>query len=192
MRASRMMTLLLHLQVRGQASGQELARLLEVSERTVQRDVEALVASGVPVRAARGPAGGYRLDGGYRTRLTGVGLDEAGALAFLGLAGPAQQLGLGEMLEGARMKVWAGLTGEARQRAARSAERFHLDPVRWFGTSEPVPCLTELAAAVWGDRRVRLAYVRGRHPDNLTSADAEKLTALLARCPELATANQLV
>src|SRR6266487_1349232 len=115
MRASRMMTLLLHLQVRGQASGRELAALLEVGERTVQRDVEALTAAGIPVSATRGPAGGYRLHGGYRTRLTGVGLDEAGALAFLGLAGPAQQLGLGEMLEGARMKIWASLTGEARE-----------------------------------------------------------------------------
>jgi predicted DNA-binding transcriptional regulator YafY len=160
MRASRMMTLLLHLQIRGQASGSELARLLEVSERTVQRDVEALVASGIPVRALRGPAGGYRLDGGYRTRLTGVGLDEAGALAFLGLSGPAEQLGLGEMLEGARIKVWASLTGEARERAWRTAERFHLDPVRWYGTPEPVPCLTDLAEAVWRDRRVRMRYVR--------------------------------
>ena len=160
MRASRMVTLLLHLQVRGQASGKELARQLEVSERTVQRDVEALVAAGVPVRSNRGPAGGYRLDGGYRTRLTGVGLDEAGALAFLGLAGPAEQLGLGDMLEGARIKVWASLTGEARQRAGRTAERFHLDPVRWYGTPEPVPCLTQLADAVWRDRRVRMQYVR--------------------------------
>ena len=160
MRASRMVTLLLHLQVRGQASGSELARQLEVSERTVQRDVEALAAAGVPVRSTRGPAGGYRLDGGYRTRLTGVGLDEAGALAFLGLAGPAEQLGLGGMLEGARIKVWASLTGEARQRAGRTAERFHLDPVRWYGTPEPVPCLTQLADAVWRDRRVRMQYVR--------------------------------
>ncbi|NUT33128.1 MAG: WYL domain-containing protein [Hamadaea sp.] len=160
MRASRMMTLLLHLQIRGQASGRDLARLLEVSERTVQRDVESLVAAGVPVTAARGPAGGYRLEGGYRTKLTGVGLDEAGALAFLGLAGPAEQLGLGEMVEGARMKVWASLTGEARQRAARSAERFHLDPVRWYGTPEPVPALTALAEAVWRDRRIRMEYVR--------------------------------
>jgi predicted DNA-binding transcriptional regulator YafY len=155
-----MMTLLLQLQVRGQASARDLARQLEVSERTVQRDVEALVAAGIPVRSTRGPAGGYRLDGGYRTRLTGVGLDEAGALAFLGLAGPAQQLGLGEMLEGARMKVWASLTGEARSRAGRSAERFHLDPIRWYGTPEPVPCLTALAGAVWSDRRVRMRYVR--------------------------------
>jgi predicted DNA-binding transcriptional regulator YafY len=155
-----MMSLLLHLQVRGQASGKDLARLLEVSERTVQRDVEALAAAGIPVRSVRGPAGGYRLDGGYRTRLTGVGLDEAGALAFLGLAGPAQQLGLGEMLEGAQIKIWAGLTGEARQRARRSAERFHLDPVRFYATPEPVPCLTQLADALWRDRRVRLRYVR--------------------------------
>jgi len=155
-----MMSLLLHLQVRGQASGADLARQLEVSERTVQRDVEALVTSGIPIRSTRGPAGGYRLDGGYRTRLTGVGLDEAGALAFLGLAGPAQQLGLGEMLEGARIKVWASLTGEARDRAGRTAERFHLDPVRWYGTPEPVPCLTELADAVWRDRWVRIEYVR--------------------------------
>ncbi|MEV4489591.1 WYL domain-containing protein [Micromonospora coxensis] len=177
MRASRMMTLLLQLQVRGRASGPELARLLEVSERTVQRDVEALVAAGIPVRSTRGPAGGYRLDRGYRTRLTGVGLDEAGALAFLGLAGPAQQLGLGEMLEGARIKVWASLTGEARERAGRTAERFHLDPVRWYGTSEPVPCLTALADAVWRDRRVRLRYVRdGRE----TTREVDPLGLVLA------------
>ncbi|MET8906571.1 WYL domain-containing protein [Micromonospora sp. NPDC004551] len=164
MRASRMMTLLLQLQVRGQASGRELAQRLEVSERTVQRDVEALVAAGIPIRAARGPAGGYRLDRGYRTRLTGVGLDEAGALAFLGLAGPAEQLGLGELLEGARIKVWASLTGAARERAGRTTERFHLDPTRWYGAPEPVPCLPDLADALWRDRRVRIRYVRGGRP----------------------------
>ncbi|GAB7038212.1 MULTISPECIES: helix-turn-helix transcriptional regulator [Catenuloplanes] len=158
MRASRMMSLLLHLQVRGQATGAELARLLEVSERTVQRDAEALSAAGVPIRSTRGPAGGYRLDGGYRTRLTGMGLDEAGALAFLGLAGPADDLGLGSLLEGARVKLWAGLTGAARDRAMSTAARFHLDPVRFFGTPEPVPCLSALARAVWSDRRARIVY----------------------------------
>jgi predicted DNA-binding transcriptional regulator YafY len=160
MRASRLVELLLHLQVRGQASCGELARRLEVSERTVQRDVEALVAAGVPVRTMRGPAGGYRLEGGYRTRLTGVGAEEAAALSFLGLAGPAGELGLAGVLDVARTKVWAALTGEARERAQRSAERFHLDPVRWYGTPEPTPCLAELADAVWHDRRVRIRHVR--------------------------------
>ena len=156
-----MMSLLLHLQARGHCSGRDLARLLEVSERTVQRDVEALVAAGIPVRSARGPAGGYHLDGGYRTRLTGVGLDEAGALAFLGLAGPAEELGLGELLEGARIKVWASLTGQARDRARHIAERFHLDTTRWYGKPESVPCLPQLADALWRDRRARIEYVRG-------------------------------
>lgn len=160
MRASRMLTLLLHLQVRGQLSARELAERLEVSERTVQRDVESLAAAGIPVRSVRGPAGGYRLDGGYRTRLTGVGAEEAMALAFLGLSGPASDLGLGGTLDAARTKVWAALTGEARERAQGSAARFHLDPVRWYGTAEPTPHLGELADAVWRDRRVRVCHVR--------------------------------
>jgi predicted DNA-binding transcriptional regulator YafY len=172
-----MMSLLLHLQARGQASGRELATLLEVTERTVQRDVEALAAAGVPVRSTRGPAGGYRLDGGYRTRLTGMGVDEAGAVALLGLAGPADQLGLGDILEGARVKVWASLTGEGRERAGRTAERFHLDPVRWYGTPEPVPCLTQLADAVWRDRRVRLRYVRN---DQASEREVDPLGLVLA------------
>jgi len=168
MRASRMMSLLLHLQVRGEVQGSELARLLEVSERTVQRDARALADAGIPVRATRGPAGGYRLGGGYRTRLTGIGLDEAGALAFLGLGAPAEQLGLGDLVDGLQTKIWAALTTEARESAQRSTERFHLDPVRWFGRAEPVPCLGPLAVAVWGDHRVRLEYVKNGRPSRRT------------------------
>lgn len=160
MRASRLVELLLHLQVRGQLSTADLAARLEVSERTVARDVEALASSGVPVRSVRGPHGGYRLDGGYRTRLTGLAGDEAGVLAFLGLGSAAADLGLDGDLDLARTKVWAALTGEAREQAQRSAERFHLDPVRWYGTPEPAPLLPDLAAAVWADRQVLLTYVR--------------------------------
>ncbi len=159
-----MLSVLLHLQVRGQLSGPELAERLEVSERTVQRDVEALVAAGIPVRSVRGPGGGYRLDGRYQTRLTGVGTQEAQALAFLGLSGPAAELGLSGTLDMARTKVWAALTGEARDRAERTARRFHLDPVRWYGTAEPVPLLGALADAVWDDRRVRATYARDVRP----------------------------
>ncbi|SHG96383.1 helix-turn-helix transcriptional regulator [Streptoalloteichus hindustanus] len=160
MRASRMLNLLTQLQVRGQLTARELADRLEVDERTVQRDVQALAAAGIPVRSVRGPAGGYRLEGGYRTRLNGVGPDEAAALAFLGLRGPADDLGLTGTVDTARTKVLASLTGEARQRAQRSADRFHLDPVRWYGRPEPTPCLADLAEAVWQDRRVRIGYVR--------------------------------
>ncbi|MCU1494332.1 MAG: putative DNA-binding transcriptional regulator YafY, contains an and domain [Acidimicrobiaceae bacterium] len=153
-----MLALLLQLQARGQLSGSELSERLEVSERTVQRDVEALVAEGVPIRSTRGPGGGYYLEGRYQTRLTGVGADEAHALAFLGLAGPADDLGLTGLLDTARTKVWAALTGEARDRVERTAQRFHLDPVRWYGTTEPTPQLATLSAAVWEDRRIRVAY----------------------------------
>lgn len=169
MRASRLLSLLLYLQVRGQVSGRELAARLEVSERTVQRDMEALAAAGVPVRSVRGPAGGYALAGGYRTRLTGLGVDEAQALAFLGLSGPAGELGLTGQLDTAQRKLWAALTGEARERAERSAQRFHLDPVRWYGTAEPTPELAALAEAVWTDRRVRIRYTdrSSRHAERI-------------------------
>lgn len=159
-----MVSLLLQLQVRGQLTGAELADRLEVSERTVQRDVEALITAGVPIHSVRGPAGGYRLDGRYQTRLTGMAADEAHALAFLGLNETAAQLGLGGLLDNARTKVWAALTGSARERAERTAQRFHLDPVRWYGTSEPTPLLAPLADAVWSDRRIRATYVRNGSP----------------------------
>ncbi|HLL66842.1 MAG TPA: WYL domain-containing protein [Micromonosporaceae bacterium] len=160
MRASRLLALLLHLQVRGHSTARELAQRFEVSERTIQRDVEALAAQGVPVRSVRGPAGGYLLAGGYRTRLTGLAADEAESLTFLGLAGPAAQLGLSGVLDTARTKVWAALTGEARDRAEHTAQRFHLDPVRFYGTTEPTPQLLCLAEAVRQDRRVLVDYNR--------------------------------
>jgi predicted DNA-binding transcriptional regulator YafY len=163
-----MVSLLLQLQVRGQLTGPELADRLEVSERTVQRDVEALIAAGVPIQSIRGQAGGYRLDGRYQTRLTGVAADEAHALAFLGLNETAGQLGLGGVLDTAHTKVWAALTGPARERAERTAQRFHLDPVRWYGTSEPTPLLAPLADAVWSDRRILATYVRNGSPRERT------------------------
>lgn len=160
MRATRMLSLLTYLQVRGQLSASELAERLEVSERTVQRDIVALAATGVPVRSVRGPGGGYRLEGRYQTRLTGVAAGEAQALAFLGLATAAVDLGLDSQLDAARNKVWASLTGEARRSAEHTAQRFHLDAVRWYGTSEPVPLLGRVAEALWRDRQARAAYLR--------------------------------
>lgn len=160
MRASRLVSLLLLLQTRGLMTARELARELEVSERTIYRDVEALSESGVPIYAERGPHGGIRLVEGYRTRLTGLTPDEAEALFLSGLPGPAAELGLGTVVAAARLKVLAALPPELRTRASRITERFHFDAPGWFQAPDAVPFLGLLSTAVWETRRVRLTYRR--------------------------------
>jgi len=162
MRATRLVSLLLLLQTRGQLTAQEIAGMLEVSVRTVHRDVESLTAAGVPVEAVRGPAGGYRLAGGYRTRLTGLTADEAEALFAAGIPGPAAELGLGGELAAARLKVLAALPSELQERATRASRLFHLDSRRWFRAEDRVPHLPALSAAVWRGCRVRMRYREGR------------------------------
>jgi predicted DNA-binding transcriptional regulator YafY len=161
MRASRLVSLLLLLQTRGQLTAGELADELEVSVRTVHRDVEALSEAGVPIYAERGPHGGIRLVDGYRTRLTGMTPDEAEALFMSGLPGPAAELGLGTVVTAARLKVLAALPPELRTRASRLVERFHLDASGWFHAGEAVPHLAVLSEAVWETRRVEIDYARG-------------------------------
>jgi predicted DNA-binding transcriptional regulator YafY len=161
MRASRLVSLLLLLQTRGGMTAARIAEELEVSVRTVHRDVEALAEAGVPIYAERGPHGGIRLVGGYRTRLTGMTEDEAEAMFLSGLPGPAAELGLGTVVAAARLKVLAALPPELRSRAARLSQRFHLDAPGWFSQAEVTPWLADLAGAVWEDRRVRMSYDRG-------------------------------
>lgn len=160
MRASRLVQLLLLLQARGGLTAEALARELEVSVRTILRDVDALSAAGVPIYAERGPAGGIRLVDGYRTHLTGMTADEAEALFLSGLPGPAAELGLGTVVAAAQVKVRAALPVELRSRASRLVERFHLDAGAWFKGSEPVPHLATVAQAVWQARRLEIAYHR--------------------------------
>jgi predicted DNA-binding transcriptional regulator YafY len=163
-RASRLVNLLLLLQSRGGLTAAELARQLEVSVRTVHRDVEELSAAGVPIFAERGPLGGIRLVDGYRTRLTGMTADEAEALFLAGLPGPAAQLGLGTVVAAAQLKVMAALPPELRSRASRIVQRFHLDAAGWFHADEAVPHLDTLSSAVWDGRQVQMTYERGGGP----------------------------
>ncbi|MEU3913865.1 WYL domain-containing protein [Streptomyces sp. NPDC029721] len=160
MRADRLLSLLLLLQSRGRMTAPELAAELEVSVRTVYRDVEALGASGVPVCVDRGPAGGYRLMDGYRTRLTGLTDAEAGSLFLAGAPGPARDLGLGAVVATARLKLEAALPAALADRARLVQDRFHLDTPAWFRDADPVPHLAEVARAVWEQRTLRAEYRR--------------------------------
>ncbi|HEX8940174.1 MAG TPA: WYL domain-containing protein [Candidatus Limnocylindrales bacterium] len=158
MQASRLVRILLLLQLRGQLTAAQIAGELETSPRTVYRDMEALAEAGVPVYAERGAAGGYRLVDGYRTRLTGLDADEAEALFLSGLEGPAAQLGLGTVLAASQLKVLAALPPELRRRATRLRERFLLVAPGWFRSSDELACLPTVAAAVWEGRRLAMDY----------------------------------
>lgn len=160
MRASRLLSLLLLLQTRGRMTAPELAEQLEVSVRTVYRDVEALSAAGVPVYADRGPAGGYRLLDGFRTRLNGLTAEEASSLFLAGLPATAAELGLAEVAATAELKLLAALPPEPRSQAAKMRERFLLDVPGWYRGRDDVPHLTEVAEAVWGQRPLRMTYRR--------------------------------
>jgi predicted DNA-binding transcriptional regulator YafY len=160
MRASRLLSVLLLLQNRGRMTAGELAAELEVSVRTVYRDIEGLSASGVPVYADRGRTGGYQLVGGYRTRLTGMTEEEAQSLALAGLPGAAVELGLGTVLAAAQLKLYAALPAEQRTRARRIDERFYLDVPGWHRGIESLPKLSQVADAVWRNSRINVRYER--------------------------------
>lgn len=158
MQSSRLLSILLRLQTQGRVAAPALARALEVSVRTIYRDIDALSAAGVPVYAERGRQGGFTLRDGYRTQLTGLDRPEAEALFLAGAPYAAAQLGLGPALEGTRLKLMAALPEAARKDAQRVASRFHLDPVGWFQAPDEQRLLPELAAAVWSGRMLQMHY----------------------------------
>lgn len=159
MRASRLLSILMLLQLRGRLTAETLAAEFEISVRTIYRDIDQLSASGVPVYADRGPGGGFALLDGYRTRLTGLTPPEAEALFLAGLPGPAADLGLSEPMAAAQLKLLSALPAGWGADARRVAEAFHLDPVSWYRQSEPVaPLLPQVARAIWARKRLRLTY----------------------------------
>jgi len=158
MLAGRLLSLLMLLQSRGRMSAPALARQLEVSVRTVYRDIDSLSAAGVPVYGDPGRNGGYQLRDGWRTQLTGLTPGEAQALFLTGLPGPAKALGMGEAAASAHLKLMAALPGDWQADAARVGTRFHLDPLDWFRDAAPADHLREVAQAVWHEQRLRMRY----------------------------------
>ena len=167
MKSARLVSILLLLQTRGRMTAARLAEELEVSVRTVYRDVESLHAAGVPLYGDAGHAGGYQLLDGYRTRLTGLTTDEAEALFLAGVPGPAAELGLGSVLAAAQLKVRAALPQELREHADRISGRFHLDAPGWYADADETPHLPAVADAVWNSRVLHVLYRRWREPTDV-------------------------
>lgn len=161
MRSDRLLSILLLLQTHGQLSAADLAERLEVSTRTIMRDVEALSAAGVPVYTERGRTGGIALLPGYRTDVTGLTAEESRALFVLMTDQAHADLGLGQALGSALRKVMAALPAPHRPDADLVGRRILVDPARWRGTGQPVD-LSTFQQAVFTDRRLRLRYRHGR------------------------------
>lgn len=160
MRADRLVSIMLLLQIYRRLTAGELARRLEVSERTIHRDMEALSTAGVPVVAERGAGGGWTLAGGYRTNLTGLNGAEVQTL-FAGV--PARllaDLNLDKASDAARVKLLAALPEGARAGAEYARQRIHVDVSGWGGGQEAVPHLHTIQEAVWQGRRLYFTYAR--------------------------------
>jgi predicted DNA-binding transcriptional regulator YafY len=166
-KSSRLLSILLLLQTGGRTTAAQLAAELDVSVRTVYRDIESLTAAGVPLYADAGHSGGYRLIDGYRTRLTGLSAGEAEALFLSGVPGPATELGLGGALAAARLKLRAALPPELRAQADRMRSRFHLDAPGWYAEDDDVPHLRQVADAVWESRVLEVRYRRWKEPTDV-------------------------
>jgi predicted DNA-binding transcriptional regulator YafY len=177
MRADRLLSLMMLLQTRGRMTAQSLAEELEVSERTIYRDLDALSAAGVPVYAERGPGGGCSLLDSYRTSLTGLTKEEVRALFMLSIPAPLAELGLGQELKAALLKLSAALPAALRPDEERARQRVHIDSVWWFHGKEPVPHLQTVQEAVWQDRKLHLTYSWGHWTEVERHVEAYGLVA---------------
>ncbi len=160
MRADRLLSLMMLLQNRRQMTAEELATELEVSKRTIYRDINALSIAGVPVYANGGPGGGYALLDSYRTTLTGLNENEIQALFMLTIPGPISDLGVSRQLKTAVLKLTSSFADEHHEHANYLRQRLHLDAASWFQTDEPEPHLKTVQKAVWQDCQLILSYRR--------------------------------
>lgn len=161
MRADRLLSILMLLQVHDRLTARDLAERLEVSERTIHRDMEALTNAGVPVVAQRGQGGGWSLLDSYQTKLTGLNLAEIQTLFFPRPTHLLADLGWSQAFEAALLKLLVALPAANRQQAEVVSQRIHLDPTGWHRWEEEMSAFPILQTAVWQERQVHLNYERG-------------------------------
>jgi predicted DNA-binding transcriptional regulator YafY len=160
MRADRLVSILLLMQVNRRITARELAKRLEVSERTIHRDMDALGAAGVPVVADRGNGGGWSLMEAYKTNLTGLNHAEIQALFLTQPPQLLSDLGLHRAAEGGLIKLLAALPSMSRRSAEYAQQRIHIDTAGWRNTPESVACLPVLQEAIWQERKLQFVYER--------------------------------
>lgn len=158
MRADRLVAILMLLQKNGRTTAQALAAELEVSERTIYRDIDALCIAGVPLYAQRGPGGGISLLESYRTDLTGLTTAELEALMTLSVPAPLLDLGIGADLSSALRKVAAAVPGARREPGSRIQERFLIDSSEWSGTVYADSLFETIRKALWDDWELAVSY----------------------------------
>ena len=158
MRADRLLSIMMLLQSRGKMTAKALSEELEVSERTIYRDMTALSTAGVPVYCERGPGGGCSLVESYRTDLTGLSSDEIRALFMLSIPAPLVELGVGQELKTALLKLTAALPDRGRLEERKTRQRIHLDSKWWNQPNEPPRALYVIQQALWQDRKLSISY----------------------------------
>ena len=158
MRADRILGLLLLLQARGQMTARQLATELEVSERTIYRDIDALTLAGIPIYAEVGQGGGYGLVDAYRTDLTGMTQDELRAILSLSIPAPLQDLGIADDLRSALRKLTAATACASDFVSLDMQRRIHVDSTSWFHNLEPVPHLQTIHGALWDNQLLQVRY----------------------------------
>jgi len=158
MRADRLLSLLMLLQARGRMTAKALSEEVQVSERTIYRDMEALSMAGVPLYAEAGPEGGFALLDSYRTTLTGLTEGEVRALFMLSIPAPLAELGVSQELRSALLKLSAALPDARRHDEEQVRQRFHLDSAWWHQGEDSVPHLQTIHQAVWQDHKLQLKY----------------------------------
>ncbi len=158
MRADRLLSLLMLLQTHGKLPAHQLAKELEVSERTIYRDIDALSMAGIPIYGEPGREGGFALVDHYRTTLTGLSDAQVQALFMLNIPAPLADLGVRQEARAALLKIAAALPGDHSAEEHRVRQRFFLDAVGWDRGEEAVPYLQTIHKAVWQDRQLWISY----------------------------------
>ena len=161
MRADRLLSIVLLLQAHRHLTSRTLAERLEVSERTIHRDMEALSGAGIPVVAERGSGGGWSLLGEYRTNLTGLNETEIQSLFVTQSPKVLADLKLTKASDAALLKLLAALPAMYRRGAERARQRIYIDSAGWSKSEESVPHLLVVQQAIWSERKLRITYERG-------------------------------